>query len=200
LDFGEMMAKLGMDHASADEHMLSLSDLSQIRKAMGSSNQTAAIAGGGGIAARSWDSWHFRGREAVQDPKAQVELGAHRRPKRFFRLYSRHSDVAMPIASITKLMTAIGGSGRRQPLDEPIRITKDEPICRSAIFAAQRRHRADPRRSHASGADVLREPCGPHLGGNYPGGLPAMVSAMNAKAAALGMTNCALRRSDRPVQ
>ena len=27
------------------------------------------------------------------------------------------------------------------------------------------------------------------LGNNYPGGMPAMVAAMNAKAATLGMTN-----------
>ena len=35
-------------------------------------------------------------------------------------LYSRNSDVAMPIASITKLMTALVVLDAKQPLDEPI--------------------------------------------------------------------------------
>src|SRR5580700_3329230 len=38
-------------------------------------------------------------------------------------LYSRHPDVAMPIASITKLMTALVVLDAKQPLDEPIQIT-----------------------------------------------------------------------------
>ena len=37
------------------------------------------------------------------------------------------------------------------------------------------------------------------LARNYPGGTPAFVAAMNAKAAALGMTHTRLRRSDRAV-
>src|ERR1700720_1130061 len=39
-------------------------------------------------------------------------------------LYSRHSDVPMPIASITKLMTALVVLDAKQPLDEPIQITE----------------------------------------------------------------------------
>ena len=38
------------------------------------------------------------------------------------------------------------------------------------------------------------------LGNNYPGGMRAMVAAMNAKAKALGMTIFLLRRSDRPIE
>src|SRR5258708_6774007 len=38
-------------------------------------------------------------------------------------LYSRNSDVAAPIASITKLMTALVVLDAKQPLDEPIQIT-----------------------------------------------------------------------------
>src|SRR3984957_8370810 len=39
-------------------------------------------------------------------------------------LYSRHSDVPMPIASITKLMTALVVLDAKQPLDEQIQITE----------------------------------------------------------------------------
>jgi serine-type D-Ala-D-Ala endopeptidase (penicillin-binding protein 7) len=105
-------------------------------------------------------------------------------------LYSRHSDVAAPIASITKLMTALVVLDAKQPLDEPIQITeadRDFPksaFSRLAVGATLTRgdlmHLAlmssENRAAHA-------------LGNNYPGGMPAMVMAMNAKAASLGMTN-----------
>src|SRR5271169_6555735 len=41
-------------------------------------------------------------------------------------LYSRHSDVAAPIASITKLMTALVVLDADQPLDEQLEITQAE--------------------------------------------------------------------------
>jgi serine-type D-Ala-D-Ala endopeptidase (penicillin-binding protein 7) len=105
-------------------------------------------------------------------------------------LYSRHPDVAMPIASITKLMTALVVLDAKQPLDQPIQITdgdRDFPkggVSRLAVGTTLTRgdlmHLAlmssENRAAHA-------------LGNNYPGGMPAMVAAMNAKATALGMTN-----------
>jgi D-alanyl-D-alanine endopeptidase (penicillin-binding protein 7) len=104
-------------------------------------------------------------------------------------LYSRHSDVAMPIASITKLMTALVVLDAKQPLDEAIQITdadRDLPkggFSRLAVGTVLTRgdlmHLAlmssENRAAHA-------------LGNNYPGGMPAMVAAMNAKASELGMT------------
>jgi D-alanyl-D-alanine endopeptidase (penicillin-binding protein 7) len=104
-------------------------------------------------------------------------------------LYSRHSDVPMPIASITKLMTALVVLDARQSLDEPIQITdadRDRPkggFSRLAVGTTLSRgdlmHLAlmssENRAAHA-------------LGNNYPGGVPAIVAAMNAKAAQLGMT------------
>ena len=105
-------------------------------------------------------------------------------------LYSRHSDVPMPIASITKLMTALVVLDANQPLDEPIQITdadRDLPkggFSRLTVGATLTRgdlmHLAlmssENRAAHA-------------LGNNYPGGMPAMVAAMNAKAAELGMAS-----------
>ena len=105
-------------------------------------------------------------------------------------LYSRHSDVPMPIASITKLMTALVVLDAKQPLDEQIQITEaDRDLPKSSVSRltvgttlsrGDLMHLAlmssENRAAHA-------------LGSNYPGGLPAMVLAMNAKAAELGMTN-----------
>src|ERR1700722_799345 len=104
-------------------------------------------------------------------------------------LYSRRSDVAAPIASITKLMTALVVLDAKQPLDEPLAITQDEavlPKCRGSrlsvgtvLTRGDFMHLAlmssENRAAHA-------------LGANYPGGVPALVTAMNAKAAARGMT------------
>src|SRR5450755_1914375 len=104
-------------------------------------------------------------------------------------LYSRNSDVAAPIASITKLMTALVVLDAKQPLDEPLTISPEEaalPKCRGSrlsvgtvLTRGDLMHLAlmssENRAAHA-------------LGVNYPGGVRAIVTAMNAKAAALGMT------------
>ena len=59
-------------------------------------------------------------------------------------LYSRNSDVALPIASITKLMTALVVLDAQQPFDEPIRITEaDRDRPKGAFSTARRRHRFD---------------------------------------------------------
>jgi D-alanyl-D-alanine endopeptidase (penicillin-binding protein 7) len=105
-------------------------------------------------------------------------------------LLARHSDVPAPIASITKLMTALVVLDAKQPLDEPLTITQAERdlpkggVSRLAVGTVLSRgdlmHLAlmssENRAAHA-------------LGTHYPGGIPAMVKAMNAKAAALGMAS-----------
>jgi D-alanyl-D-alanine endopeptidase (penicillin-binding protein 7) len=105
-------------------------------------------------------------------------------------LYSRNSDVAAPIASITKLMTALVVLDARQPMDEPLEITQAETelpktnVSRLTVGTVLTRgdlmHLAlmasENRAAHA-------------LGTYYPGGVPALVRAMNAKARALGMTH-----------
>jgi D-alanyl-D-alanine endopeptidase (penicillin-binding protein 7) len=103
-------------------------------------------------------------------------------------LFSRHAEVPTPIASITKLMTALVVLESAQPLDEMLTVTDADrehgrgAFSRLAIGA--RLSRADllhlalmsseNRAAHA-------------LGRNYPGGVPAFVQAMNNKAALLGM-------------
>jgi D-alanyl-D-alanine endopeptidase (penicillin-binding protein 7) len=103
-------------------------------------------------------------------------------------LYSRNSDVAAPIASITKLMTALVVLDAKQPMDEPLEITEAEldlpkqNVSRLSVGTVLTRgdlmHLAlmssENRAAHA-------------LGANYPGGLSAFVAAMNAKATSLGM-------------
>src|ERR1700733_5726675 len=105
-------------------------------------------------------------------------------------LYSRNSDVAHPIASITKLMTALVVLDAKQPLDEPIQITEADRDLPKASFSRLTVGTTLSRGDLMHLALMASENRAAHaLGSNYPGGLPAMVEAMNAKAAQLGMTN-----------
>lgn len=105
-------------------------------------------------------------------------------------LLSRQADAAIPIASITKLMTALVVLDAKQPLDEMLVITdEDREHGRGAfsrIAIGTRLSRGDL--LHV--ALMSSENRAAHaLGRNYPGGLPAFVAAMNAKARSLGMRN-----------
>jgi D-alanyl-D-alanine endopeptidase (penicillin-binding protein 7) len=104
-------------------------------------------------------------------------------------LYSRRSEVAAPIASITKLMTALVVLDAKQPLDEPLTITPDEAALPKSRGSRLSVGTVLTRGDFMHLALMSSENRAAHaLGANYPGGVPAIVTAMNAKAAALGMT------------
>src|SRR6266853_1320124 len=105
-------------------------------------------------------------------------------------LYSRHSDLAVPIASITKLMTALVVMDAAQPLDEQLEITAEDGRQRSHVVSRLATGTTLSRGELMHVALMSSENRAAHaLGRNYPGGLPACVEAMNAKARELGMTN-----------
>jgi D-alanyl-D-alanine endopeptidase (penicillin-binding protein 7) len=115
-------------------------------------------------------------------------------------LFSKNSQAVLPIASLTKLMTALVVTEAKLPLDEDAddhprrhRHRKGQPL------APDGRHAADPRRDAAPGADVVREPCGACAGRTTRAALSAFVAAMNRKALELGMTT-PLRRAHGPVE
>ncbi|HYC46264.1 MAG TPA: D-alanyl-D-alanine endopeptidase [Burkholderiales bacterium] len=103
-------------------------------------------------------------------------------------LYAKNIESVQPIASITKLMTAMVVLDARLDLNEPIAITEDDidhlkhtrsrlkigtvltrdELLRLALMASENR---------AASA----------LGRSFPGGLAAFVAAMNRKAADIGM-------------
>jgi serine-type D-Ala-D-Ala endopeptidase (penicillin-binding protein 7) len=103
-------------------------------------------------------------------------------------LYSRRSDIAMPIASISKLMTALVVMDAGQSLDEILEVSvADESLGKGAgsrLAPGTRLTRGDL--MHL--ALMASENRAAHaLGRNYPGGIEACVAAMNAKARELGM-------------
>jgi len=105
-------------------------------------------------------------------------------------LLARHADVAQPIASITKLMTALVVLDAKQPLDQLITITDEETGLPRGGFSRLAVGTTLTRGDLMHLALMSSENrAAQTLGVNYPGGLPALVKAMNAKAAELGMTS-----------
>lgn len=103
-------------------------------------------------------------------------------------LAARNEGVAAPIASISKLMTAMVVLEADQPMDEVIPITRDDVRetagSNSRLAPGTRLSRADL--MHL--ALMSSENRAAHaLCRTYPGGLQACVRAMNAKARSLGM-------------
>lgn len=103
-------------------------------------------------------------------------------------LAARNEKAAMPIASITKLMTAMVVLDAGQPMDQTIAITQDDvrgtPGSGSRLGPGARLSRADL--MHL--ALMSSENRAAHaLCRTYPKGPQACVRAMNAKAKALGM-------------
>lgn len=104
-------------------------------------------------------------------------------------IFERKSGLVAPIASITKLMTALVVLEGQQPLDEIIEIRPADgwkgknAFSRLTVGTKLSREDLLHLALMASENRAARA-----LGRSYPGGEPAFVRAMNAKAKALGMT------------
>ena len=105
-------------------------------------------------------------------------------------LYSSHPDMVVPIASVTKLMTAMVALDAKLPMNEQLPvIIRDVPQMRG-IYSRVRLGSEISRREMLLLALMSSENrAAASLAHHYPGGVPAFVAAMNAKARALGMTH-----------
>ncbi|UVE17846.1 D-alanyl-D-alanine endopeptidase [Pseudomonas sp. LS44] len=104
-------------------------------------------------------------------------------------LYSSNPELVVPIASVTKLMTAMVALDAKLPLDQQLPIViKDVPEMRG-VYSRVRIGSQISRRDMLLLALMSSENrAAASLAHHYPGGVPAFVAAMNAKARALGMT------------
>ncbi|GLH68957.1 hypothetical protein GETHPA_04900 [Geothrix rubra] len=104
-------------------------------------------------------------------------------------LVEKQAEAIMPIASITKLMTAMVVLDAHQDMQEPLVI---ENVDKDMIRHSRSRLPVGTRltRSEALGLALMSsENRAAHaLGRAYPGGVEACVKAMDAKAVALGLT------------
>lgn len=103
-------------------------------------------------------------------------------------LYEKNVDTRMPIASITKLMTAMVLLDARLPMNEKIKVTEaDVDTLRhssSRLTVGTTLTRRELLRLALMSSENRAAAA---LARTYPGGTQAFVAAMNRKAAALGM-------------
>ncbi len=103
-------------------------------------------------------------------------------------LFSKNDHAVLPIASITKLMTALVTLEAKLPLTDPIMIS-DEDIDQERNSRSRLKVGAQLSRGDALHLALMAsENRAAHaLSRHYPGGTPAFVQAMNARAKVLGM-------------
>jgi serine-type D-Ala-D-Ala endopeptidase (penicillin-binding protein 7) len=105
------------------------------------------------------------------------------------RLYSKAADEVTPIASLTKLMTAIVVLDAKQPMDEMLEIDTDDFDFLKGSHSRLRMGSTLSRREMLRLALMSSENrAASSLARHSPGGATAFVAAMNRKAMALGMT------------
>ena len=104
-------------------------------------------------------------------------------------IYAKAADEVTPIASLTKLMTAIVVLDAAQPADEAIEIETDDFDFLKGSRSRLRMGATLSRREMLRLALMSSENrAASSLARHYPGGTTAFIAAMNAKARALGMT------------
>lgn len=105
-------------------------------------------------------------------------------------LFSKNSQAVLPIASITKLMTALVVVEAHQPLDEVLTITEEdvdtEKGSSSRLLPGTQLTRGEMLHLALMSSENRAANA---LGRHYPGGLQAAVAAMNRKAAEIGMAD-----------
>jgi len=105
-------------------------------------------------------------------------------------LFSKNGSAVLPIASITKLMTALIVTEAEQPLDQLLTITQADVDTLKGTTSRLRLGTLLSRGELLHLALMSSENRAAHaLGRNYPGGVPAFVATMNRKASELGMTD-----------
>jgi D-alanyl-D-alanine endopeptidase (penicillin-binding protein 7) len=104
-------------------------------------------------------------------------------------IFGRKPGLVTPIASVTKLMTALVVLDALQPLDEVIEITAEDRWKGKGAFSrlaiGTKLTRGDLLRLALMASENRAART---LGRNYPGGMAAFVRTMNLKARVLGMT------------
>ncbi len=105
-------------------------------------------------------------------------------------VYSKAANEVTPIASLTKLMTAMVVLDGAQPLDETLVVDMGDFDYLKGSHSRLRMGSTLSRDEMLKLALMASENrAASALARHYPGGTPAFVSAMNAKAALLGLSN-----------
>ena len=102
-------------------------------------------------------------------------------------LFEKNKDAVLPIASVTKLMTALVTLDANLPLGEELQVSQDEMV--RARSRSNLRPGFEMTRGTALHLALMSSEnrAAQLLGRTYPGGVARFVEAMNAKARLLGM-------------
>ncbi len=105
-------------------------------------------------------------------------------------LYSKNAEATAPIASITKLMTAMVVLDARQPMEEMLSISKEDVDRLKGTYSRLQIGTRQSRKEMLRLALMSSENrAASALGRHYPGGRAAFVAQMNRKATALRMSH-----------
>ena len=105
-------------------------------------------------------------------------------------LFSKNSQAVLPIASLTKLMTAVVVTEARLPLDQMLTVSQDDVDTEKGSRSRLKVGTQLSREEMLHLALMSSENRAAHaLGRNFPGGIDAFVAAMNRKARLLGMND-----------
>ena len=107
-------------------------------------------------------------------------------------LYSKNSNMSVPIASITKLMTAVVTADARLNMSEEITLQSIDFAGAGGKNSSSTLRVGDTMNREEALLFALMKsenPAAAALARTYPGGRPAFIAAMNAKAKQLGMSS-----------
>jgi len=105
-------------------------------------------------------------------------------------LYGKNASAVTPIASITKLMTAMVVLDAKLPMDQYISVNIADTPEMKGVFSRVKLNSELPRKEMMLIALMSSENrAAASLAHHYPGGYAAFIAAMNAKARSLGMIN-----------
>jgi D-alanyl-D-alanine endopeptidase (penicillin-binding protein 7) len=105
-------------------------------------------------------------------------------------LFEKNAEAVVPIASLTKLMTALVVLEARQDMEEMLAVL-DADVDEVKHAASRLRVGTSLRRADLLHIALMSSEnrAASALGRNFPGGLPGFVAAMNRRAASLGMVH-----------
>ncbi|HEX5363486.1 MAG TPA: D-alanyl-D-alanine endopeptidase [Gallionella sp.] len=127
---------------------------------------------------------------ASASPKLRSNIALILDEKTLQPLYAKNADEIAPIASITKLMTAMVVLDAGQALNEEVSVDVGDLDTLKGTHSRLRIGMTFPRSELLKLALMASENrAASALARNYPGGLSAAIAAMNAKARALGMSD-----------
>jgi len=141
------------------------------------------------LALLPWAAWAASPAPQLHEPRLKSAMAIVVDQDTDEVLFQKNADHVSSIASITKLMTAMVMLDAQLPLDEDLLVTKDDRA--NGWTGSRLRPGTHLTREQALHLALMSSEnhAAQLLGRTYPGGVEALVDAMNAKAQLIGMSD-----------